>query len=149
MLIIMIYLQFNINYFRVDLDKTVKVSDFGLDRDIYVDDYYKAEDKTRPLPVRWMVIESLELGKFSHKSDEVSIYTQVYQTIPSAKRIVGYSLVYVNRRLIKPRIVFCICQILIRGQFGLQNHDPIIPVNYSRTKLCTMQAYPGICLAGK
>ena len=57
---------------RVDIDKTVKVADFGLARDIYVDDYYKVEDKSRPLPVRWMAIECMELNKFTHKSDVVS-----------------------------------------------------------------------------
>ena len=60
----------------MDIDKIVKVADFGLARDIYVDDYYKAEDKSRPLPVRWMAIESMEVNKFTHKSDVVS--TQIF-----------------------------------------------------------------------
>lgn len=58
---------------RVDLDQSVKVGDFGLARDIYVDDYYKTEDRSRPLPVRWMAIESIQGGKFSTKTDVVSV----------------------------------------------------------------------------
>lgn len=50
----------------------VKVADFGLSRDIYERDYYRVSDSRRPLPVKWMAIESLEAGVFSTKSDIVS-----------------------------------------------------------------------------
>ncbi len=47
----------------------VKIADFGLSRDIYKSDYYRVEDKKRPLPVKWMAIESLTEGVFSTKTD--------------------------------------------------------------------------------
>ena len=50
----------------------VKIADFGLSRDIYKSDYYRLEDKHRPLPVKWMALESLLAGVFSTKTDVVS-----------------------------------------------------------------------------
>ena len=53
-------------------DKSVvKIADFGLSRDVYKCDYYRIEDRHRPLPVRWMAVESLTSGVFSVKSDVV------------------------------------------------------------------------------
>lgn len=49
-------------------DRTVKIGDFGMTRDIYVTDYYRKE--TRGLmPVRWMAPESLADGVFTSQSD--------------------------------------------------------------------------------
>ena len=59
-------------YFRINKSLIVKIADFGLSRDIYKSDYYRVEDKKRPLPVKWMAIESLTEGVFSTKSDVVS-----------------------------------------------------------------------------
>ena len=56
---------------RIDKMLTVKIADFGLSRDIYRSDYYRVEDKHRPLPVKWMAVESLTAGVFSAKSDVV------------------------------------------------------------------------------
>ena len=56
----------------MDKEKRILIADFGLARDIYVADYYRVEDKSRPLPIRWMAIESIELQKFTTKSDVVS-----------------------------------------------------------------------------
>ena len=47
---------------------TVKISDFGLSRDIYAVDYYRVQTKSL-LPVRWMPPESILYGKFSTESD--------------------------------------------------------------------------------
>merc|ERR1719204_2829438 len=47
---------------------TVKISDFGLSRDIYAVDYYKVQSKSL-LPVRWMPPESIMYGKFTTESD--------------------------------------------------------------------------------
>ncbi|CAH1793779.1 unnamed protein product [Owenia fusiformis] len=47
----------------------VKIADFGLSRDIYETEYYKVEDRGRPLPVKWMAIEGLAEGRFTCKSD--------------------------------------------------------------------------------
>ena len=47
---------------------TVKISDFGLSRDIYAADYYRVQSKSL-LPVRWMPPESILYGKFATESD--------------------------------------------------------------------------------
>ena len=49
----------------------VKIADFGLSRDIYMNDYYKTETKDRPLPIKWMAIESITKGKYTTKTDVV------------------------------------------------------------------------------
>ena len=57
------------------LDKklSVKVADFGLSRDVYVEDYYKMQGDT-PLPVKWLAPEALFDREFSVKTDVVSKY---------------------------------------------------------------------------
>ncbi|KAF0302853.1 Tyrosine-protein kinase transmembrane receptor Ror [Amphibalanus amphitrite] len=47
----------------------VKISDFGMSRDIYTCDYYKVAGGSRMLPVRWMAPESISYGKFTLESD--------------------------------------------------------------------------------
>ena len=50
----------------VDCGKLLKVSDFGLSREI--EDYYTASSLTK-LPIRWMAPESITHQKYSEKSD--------------------------------------------------------------------------------
>lgn len=52
----------------VAADRTVKVGDFGMARDIYTTDYYRKASKGL-LPVRWMAPESLADGVFTTDSD--------------------------------------------------------------------------------
>ena len=53
----------------------VKIADFGLSHDIYEDDYYRTdENSNKPLPVKWMALESLNSGKYTTESDVVSGY---------------------------------------------------------------------------
>eukprot|EP00118_Oscarella_pearsei_P018035 m.182202 g.182202 ORF g.182202 m.182202 type:complete len:1194 (+) comp39289_c0_seq20:59-3640(+) len=52
----------------VDSDTTVKIGDFGMTRDIHLNDYYRKRGRG-PMPVRWMGPESLRDGIFSHASD--------------------------------------------------------------------------------
>jgi len=47
---------------------TVKISDFGLSRNIYSSDYYRVHSKSL-LPIRWMPPESILYGKFTTESD--------------------------------------------------------------------------------
>ena len=58
--------------YRVDEMLTIQVADFGLTRDIYSTEYYRA-DKHATLPVKWMSIESLLDGYFDEKTDVVRI----------------------------------------------------------------------------
>ena len=57
--------------FRINSDEVVKIGDFGLSRDLHGQDYYTVGNRQRPLPVKWMSAESLNLGKFTSKSDVV------------------------------------------------------------------------------
>lgn len=53
----------------IDKEMFLKISDFGLSRDIYSDSsYHMAHNKDR-LPVRWMAIESIIDRDFSVTSD--------------------------------------------------------------------------------
>lgn len=47
---------------------TVKISDFGLAREMYASDYYRVQAKSM-LPVRWMPPESILYGTFNSESD--------------------------------------------------------------------------------
>jgi len=52
----------------------VKIADFGMSRDVYSQDYYRMEDMNKPLPMKWMAVESLKEGKYTSKSDVVWVY---------------------------------------------------------------------------
>lgn len=58
--------------YRLDKNLLVKVADFGLSRDIYVQDYYKTQHDV-PLPVKWLAPEALFDREFSTKTDVVSV----------------------------------------------------------------------------
>lgn len=54
----------------INKEYVVKIADFGLSRDIYLDETYIQQQQGKQLlPVKWMAIESLRDGKFSTKSD--------------------------------------------------------------------------------
>ena len=48
------------------------MADFGLTRDVYTTEYYRA-DKHATLPVKWMSLELLLDGYFDEKTDVVRI----------------------------------------------------------------------------
>ena len=69
--------MFNVIYLcRVDCDLAVKVGDFGLARDIYITNYYRAPSEAK-LPVKWMSPEMLQDGISNEKTDVVSRATDI------------------------------------------------------------------------
>ena len=54
----------------------VKIGDFGLARDIYITNYYRAPSEAK-LPVKWMSPEMLQDGISNEKTDVVSM-TEIY-----------------------------------------------------------------------
>lgn len=56
------------NCLVADDNFSIKISDFGLSRDIYSSDYYRVKSKTL-LPIRWMPSEAILYGKFTTESD--------------------------------------------------------------------------------
>ena len=49
----------------------IKISDFGMAKDIHERDYHGVEDKSKPLPIRWMSLEAIHYSVFCTKSDVV------------------------------------------------------------------------------
>ena len=82
---------------RINKSLIVKIADFGLSRDIYRSDYYRVEDKKRPLPVKWMAIESLTEGVFSSKTDVVSLFFVQNSVIIQLQRKI-YMLSFLNEK---------------------------------------------------
>ncbi|XP_061748424.1 discoidin domain-containing receptor 2 isoform X3 [Nerophis ophidion] len=52
----------------LDRRLTMKISDFGMSRNLYSSDYYRIQGRA-VLPIRWMAWESILLGKFTTASD--------------------------------------------------------------------------------
>uniref|UniRef100_A0A8C6THZ8 receptor protein-tyrosine kinase n=1 Tax=Neogobius melanostomus TaxID=47308 RepID=A0A8C6THZ8_9GOBI len=52
----------------LDRRLTIKISDFGMSRNLYSSDYYRIQGRA-VLPIRWMAWESILLGKFTTASD--------------------------------------------------------------------------------
>ena len=65
------YKNFSIIICRLDENMVTKVSDFGLTRDVYTNDYYKL-DHSAMLPVKWLAPEALLDRIFTVKTDVVS-----------------------------------------------------------------------------
>ena len=63
--------------YRVSEELEIKISDFGLAKEVGHDDSYVMGKKTK-LPIKWMSIESLN-GVFSEKSDVVSMIVALFR----------------------------------------------------------------------
>nr|CAH0107509.1 unnamed protein product [Daphnia galeata] len=64
----------------------IKICDFGTDSDIYGLDYYRSEDQTLGLPVRWMAWESVIQGKYTTKSDVWSFAVTLWEILVLARQ---------------------------------------------------------------
>lgn len=58
--------------YRIDMDWSIKVADFGLSESTASKDYFRQDkDTSVKLPIKWMAPESLSDGVFSEKTDVV------------------------------------------------------------------------------
>ena len=57
---------------KTDRGYTVKIADFGLAKVNSSSAYYKSADKE--IPVKWSAIEVITHGKYSQKSDVITIF---------------------------------------------------------------------------
>ncbi|XP_068211248.1 discoidin domain-containing receptor 2-like isoform X2 [Palaemon carinicauda] len=62
----------------------IKISDFGMSRNLYAGDYYRIEGKAL-LPIRWMAWESILLGKFTTKSDVWAFAVTLWEILTMAR----------------------------------------------------------------
>nr|UVJ47537.1 insulin receptor [Lasioderma serricorne] len=69
----------------VAADRTVKIGDFGMTRDIYENDYYRKETRGL-LPVRWMSPECLADGVFTSDSDVWSYGVVLWEMVTLAEQ---------------------------------------------------------------
>uniref|UniRef100_A0A0K2T0M4 Discoidin domaincontaining receptor 2like [Bombus impatiens] n=1 Tax=Lepeophtheirus salmonis TaxID=72036 RepID=A0A0K2T0M4_LEPSM len=62
----------------------LKISDFGMSRSMYKNDYYKSQAGCL-LPIRWMAWESVLMGKFTTKSDVWSFAVTLWEILTFAR----------------------------------------------------------------
>ncbi|XP_072018454.1 proto-oncogene tyrosine-protein kinase ROS-like [Amphiura filiformis] len=68
------------DYAGPNINRSVKIGDFGLARDIYKSDYYRKEGEGL-LPVRWMAPEALVDGVFTVQTDVWSFGVLAWETM--------------------------------------------------------------------
>jgi len=94
----------------IDKNLTVKVADFGLARDVYLENFYSETANARKqLPIRWMAIESIEKGIYTIKTDVWSFGVLLWELVTRCSEPPFYgedtillSLLKFGRRLPQP-----------------------------------------------
>ena len=59
-------------FYRLDDNLFVKISDFGLTKELRDSNCHQSQGETEALPIRWMSLEALTSHVFSKQSDVVS-----------------------------------------------------------------------------
>ncbi len=77
---------------RLDSNLLLKISDFGLSRNVEEKEYYRIEEGTQELPIRWMSPESVDKNVFTTKSDVVG---SISLQLPSADISILFGLWFV------------------------------------------------------
>ena len=73
----------------------IKVGDFGLSRDIYIENYHRMT-KTNKCPVKWMPPEMIRDGISTENSDIVSLSSFFMCSATSS----SYKMTYINAQCI-------------------------------------------------
>ncbi|XP_046986353.1 tyrosine-protein kinase transmembrane receptor Ror-like [Schistocerca americana] len=130
---------------------TVKISDFGLSRDVYSSDYYRVQSKSL-LPVRWMPSESILYGKFTTESDVWSYGVVLWEIYSyGLQPYYGYSnqevIDMIRSRQLLPCPEDCpssIYSLMIECWHEIPNRRPSFPeINARLLSLC--KTSPGSC----
>lgn len=91
----------------VSENRVVKISDFGLSRDVYSSDYYRMQSRAL-LPVRWMPAESIMYGKFSVESDIWSFGVLLWEIFSlGVQPYLGYSNSEVTELVCRRQLLPC------------------------------------------
>ncbi len=108
---------------RLDKNMVLKVSDFGLSRNVVDKEYYKTEDRTLEMPVRWMSPESLTNWTFTTKSDVVRriLLLLLNGTVHSNHLLWGLTLPWIWPFLLfcSGHLVFCSGKFILLGIFHI------------------------------